>query len=48
MNNKKCDIVKDLIPNYIENQISDTSRNFIDEHIKSCKDCADTLNLLNR
>lgn len=40
MNNKnKCDIIKDLIPGYIENLLSDTSKKFIEEHIKECEEC---------
>ena len=48
MMKNECDIVKDLLPNYIENQISETSKNFVEEHIKTCKDCADTLQFLIR
>lgn len=36
---KNCNIVKDLLPLYIDNVCSEESRTLIDEHLKSCKDC---------
>lgn len=36
----ECEIVKDLLPNYIENQMSDVTREFIDEHNKNCENCS--------
>lgn len=35
----ECIIVKDLLPLYIENLISDETRAFMDEHLASCDDC---------
>ena len=32
----ECDIVKDLLPNYIEGILSDNSKEFVDKHIKTC------------
>lgn len=40
---KECEIVKDLFPNYIENRINDTTKEYVEEHIKNCKSCADIL-----
>ena len=34
-----CDIVKDLIPLYIDGCCSEKSRNTVEEHIKACDDC---------
>ncbi len=45
---KECEIVKDLFPNYIENQISDVSKEFVEEHIKACKGCSDILKSIAR
>ena len=45
---KECEIVKDLFPNYIENQVSDVSKEFIENHIKTCNECNDTLKFLMR
>ena len=35
----ECEIVKDLIPNYMENQVSSSTKDFIEEHIKNCNAC---------
>lgn len=45
---KECEIVKDLFPNYIENRINDVTKEYVEEHIKSCKSCADILNSIAR
>lgn len=45
---KECEIVKDLFPNYIENRISDMTKEYVEEHIKNCKICADILNSITR
>ncbi|MFS0824355.1 zf-HC2 domain-containing protein [Bacillus sp. 1P02SD] len=38
-----CGIVKDLIPMYVEKLTSEESNQFIEEHLHSCKDCANFL-----
>lgn len=35
----ECDIVKDLIPSYMENELSSSSKEFIEKHIENCSDC---------
>ena len=35
----ECEIVKDLLPNYIEDLVSDETKKFINNHISSCADC---------
>lgn len=34
-----CKIVQDLLPNYIEQLTNEESNNFIQEHLKECKEC---------
>lgn len=34
-----CDIVRDLLPLYSEDLLSDSSRLFIEEHLSSCRSC---------
>lgn len=34
-----CDIVKDLIPLYIDGCCSEESKNAVEEHIRDCEDC---------
>ncbi len=36
---KECDIVKDLLCSNLEDDLSDSSKDFIKEHIKNCNDC---------
>ena len=35
----ECDIVKDLIPLYIDDLLSENSKKFVDDHINSCESC---------
>ncbi len=37
--NNECDIVRDLLPLYLDNVCSDTSRKFVENHLKACKKC---------
>ena len=41
MNN--CNIVKDLLPLYKENLLSDESKKIVEEHLKSCSECENLL-----
>lgn len=34
-----CNVIRDLIPLYVENMLSDDSRKLIEEHLKNCPDC---------
>lgn len=45
--NKKCDIIKDLLPLYAENMCSDDSRQAVAEHIDECESCRNELNKIN-
>ncbi len=45
---KECEIVRDLFPNYVENQISDVTKEFVEEHVKECKPCSYILESLMR
>lgn len=36
---KKCKIVQDLLPNYIDGLTNDDTNLFIKEHLKECSDC---------
>lgn len=41
MNN--CNIIKDLLPLYKENLLSDESKKFVEDHLKSCPECENIL-----
>lgn len=40
---KDCKIIQDLLPNYIENLTNEETKNYIQEHIKDCTECAKIL-----
>jgi len=42
----KCAIVRDLFPSYIDGLCSKESKDFIEQHIKSCDSCKEILNNL--
>lgn len=44
----ECKIVRDLFPNYIENEVSNETKEFIDGHLKSCKECSEILKDINK
>ena len=39
----ECDIVKDLIFSYNDGVLSETSKNLVENHLKSCKNCSNVL-----
>lgn len=45
---KKCDIIKDLIPMYIEDLTSEESNQLVKEHLHSCEDCTNYIRNIER
>ena len=39
MREKDCKIVQDLLPNYIEKLTNEETNKFVEEHLKTCKEC---------
>lgn len=39
MSTKKCEVIQDLLPLYIDNICSDESRRMVSEHLESCNEC---------
>ena len=39
----KCDIIRDLMPEYINDSASDASKKAVEAHIAVCDDCCDEL-----
>lgn len=37
-----CDIIKDLLPLYAENMVSEKSKSMVEEHLAECEDCKNT------
>lgn len=44
MKNRDCNLVKDLLPNYVENLTNEDTNLFIENHLKECKECSNILN----
>lgn len=47
-NKEKCKIVQDLLPNYVEKLISDTTNTFIEDHLKECSECTAILDNMKK
>lgn len=43
---KECSIVRDVLPLYFENMVSEDTATFVKEHLESCPDCAAELERL--
>ncbi|MBR6951695.1 MAG: DUF4825 domain-containing protein [Oscillospiraceae bacterium] len=39
----KCEIVKDLLPSYVDGQTGDVTNRAVEEHVSGCPDCAEAL-----
>ena len=40
---KNCSIIRDLLPNYIENLVSEDTKQYINRHIEKCEECKQIL-----
>ena len=38
-----CDIIRDLLPLYAEDMVSDDTKAMVEEHLADCPDCAQQL-----
>ena len=43
-----CDIIRDLLPLYAEDMVSDASKNLVDDHLCGCDDCTKELATLKK
>ena len=39
-----CNVIKDVLPLYLENMLSDDSCIMVEEHIEQCQECKNYLN----
>lgn len=37
--NKECELIKDILPLYVDEVCSEESKKLVDEHLATCKDC---------
>ena len=42
MKNKECDIIKDLLPSYVDNICSEASKEWVEAHLAECEECRAT------
>ena len=35
----KCNLIKDILPLYVENMVSADTREFVSEHLEHCEEC---------
>lgn len=43
----ECNIIRDLLPLYVENMVSDDTASFVAEHMESCPACQKEFTELN-
>ena len=43
---RECSIVRDVLPLYFENMVSEDTAVFVKEHLENCSDCAAELECL--
>lgn len=48
MSKIECEIIKDLLPNYVEDLVSDKTKQAVDEHVKTCKPCKEDLEMIQK
>lgn len=45
---QECKIVRDLLPNYIENLLNEETKNFVTNHINNCTECKEIFQKLKK
>ena len=48
MDKKDCKIIQDLLPSYSDGITSQETNNYIEDHLKNCVECRDTLKNMNK
>lgn len=48
MKKVSCDIIKDILPLYIDDVVSDDTKNMVEEHLQSCEECRKEVLLLGK
>ncbi len=48
MKNLDCNVIKDLLPSYIDKVSSDETNEIVEEHISKCADCYNTLKAMDK
>ena len=48
MNKVNCEIIRDVLPLYTENIASDPTKRMVEEHVASCEECRNKLDLMKK
>lgn len=48
MTNQNCKIVQDLLPSYIDKLTSSETNNYIEQHLRECKECQKCLLVMKK
>ena len=48
MNKITCNVIKDILPLYIDGVVSEDTQKIVDEHLAECSLCRDEMNKYNR
>lgn len=43
-----CEVIKDLLPSYVDKISSESSNKLVEEHLKKCKNCTNVLKNMNK
>lgn len=46
MNRINCNVIKDLLPSYMDEICSDDSKKLVEEHLNSCKECQNLMEMM--
>ena len=46
--NKECEVIRDLLPLYVDDVCSGTSRTLIEEHLQDCPECSAILEKIRK
>ena len=38
-----CSVIRDILPLYVENMVSEDTKEIVEEHIKDCEECKKNL-----
>lgn len=48
MKENKCNIIKDILPLYIDDVVSDDTKEMVDSHLKHCQECSKELEVMKK
>lgn len=43
---KECNVIKDLLPLYIDNLVSEDTKNYVEAHVNECEECSNMIKIM--